>query len=328
VGPVDSGEDGSSDASGEGPPDARADASDAGSKDGSGMDGGAPASCVGLALTCGPRGDANCCATNAVPGGTYNREANLYEATVSAFRLDSYEVTVGRFRKFVAEYPRNQPSSGAGKNPNDPDDTGWNAVWNAAMPATAAALSAAVKCDSKYQPWDDVSGAHESRPINCISWYEAYAFCIWDGGRLPTEAEWQYAAWGGSEQRRMPWGTGPFDDTYASYWAGDCLGDGRPGCTVTDLVAVGSKSPKGDGKWGQSDLAGNVWEWTVDARGLYPFPCSDCSNHTMIASPDERIVRGGSFFHSPGDGVSGARFNYNPLGPRSPFLGARCARAP
>ena len=96
-----------------------------------------------------------------VPGGTFYRSYDNvtytdkgYPATVSDFRLDLYEVTVGRFRKFVAGYPGNMPAAGAGKNPNNPSDPGWDAAWNAVsdagspvMPADHAALVSAIKCD-------------------------------------------------------------------------------------------------------------------------------------------------------------------------------------
>jgi formylglycine-generating enzyme required for sulfatase activity len=88
------------------------------------------------------------------------------------------------------------------------------------MKADQATLIAAVKCSATYQTWTDSAGSNESRPMNCITWYEAFAFCIWDGGRLSTEAEWNYAAAGGSEQRQYPWSVPPgsttIDCTYAS----------------------------------------------------------------------------------------------------------------
>jgi formylglycine-generating enzyme required for sulfatase activity len=55
--------------------------------------------------------------------------------------------------------------------------------------ANTAALVTAVKCSSTYQPWTDAPGANENKPMSCVTWYEAMAFCIWDGGYLPTVNE-------------------------------------------------------------------------------------------------------------------------------------------
>src|SRR5213076_223676 len=97
-------------------------------------------------------------------------------------------------------------------------------------------------------------------PITCATWFELYALCIWDGGFLPTEAEWNYAAAGGNEQRAYPWSSPSssltIDETYASYSVAlgtECYGDGIAGCAVTDLVLVGGKSG-GDGKWTHADM--------------------------------------------------------------------------
>jgi formylglycine-generating enzyme required for sulfatase activity len=281
-------------------------------------------SCNGLAATCGPNGNASCCASTVVTGGTFYRsyDAVTYTdksnpATVSDFRMDTYEITVGRFRKFVAAYPGSKPVAGAGKNPNNPSDPGWNAAWNTAMPADQASLTAALKCNATWQTWTDSAGANENRPINCITWYEAFAFCIWDGGRLPTEAEWNYAAAGGSEQRAYPWSvpstSTTIDCTYANY----------SGCGA-GTKNVGATSTKGDGKWGQSDLAGNVWEWVLDWYGSYPNPCNNCAN---ISSAPERVVRGGGFNNLASPLLASNRNSFNPTN-RFNYIGSRCVRTP
>jgi hypothetical protein len=65
--------------------------------------------------------------------------------------------------------------------------------------------------------WTDTVGPNENLPMNCVPWYKAFAFCVWDGGRLPTEAEWNYAATGGNEQRKYPWGSTAPDDALAVF---------------------------------------------------------------------------------------------------------------
>jgi formylglycine-generating enzyme required for sulfatase activity len=285
-----------------------------------------PPSCDGLTAKCGPNGGV-CCTSNPVPEGTYNRSNNaMYPATVSAFRLDTYEVTVGRFRAFVKGYPANKPIAGAGAHPAIPG-SGWADSWTMAnvLPATATgpnSLAAAVKyCNgTNSATWTDVAGNNESKPINCVNWYQAFAFCAWDGGRLPTEAEWNYVAAGGSDQRVYPWNAA-ITPAYAAY------------CNVNqcspNILAVGSKSP-GNGRWGQADLAGNVAEWTLDYDGAYPFPapsaCNDCANLAMGSG--KRVKRGGSSTNAGVDVTSLVRNSAPPGGALSdlPAHGVRCAR--
>jgi formylglycine-generating enzyme len=226
-------------------------------------------------------------------------------ATVSGFRLDKYLVTVGRFRQFVnAVLPDGSdgglgwlPAAGsgihthlnggqglvsAGATSGDGGveyETGWDAVdWNntTAVDPTDANLA----CDSTAT-WTNTAGSQENLPIDCVNWYEAYAFCIWDGGFLPSEAEWEYAAAGGSEQREYPWGsTAPGTANqyaiYDSYYTGNS----------TDIAPVGTAT-LGAGLWGQLDMAGELFEWNLDwYYAIYVDPCTDCAY--LLARADAR----------------------------------------
>ncbi|WP_437830727.1 formylglycine-generating enzyme family protein [Sorangium sp. So ce1153] len=286
-----------------------------------------PPSCDGLPANCGASKDENCCASAVIPGGTFNRGNNdAHPATVSEFRLDRFETTVGRFRAFVAAYPESKPASGAGANLQI-RESGWNTIWDGALPPDAADLRELLKCDSAFQTWTDDVGMNERLPINCLSWYDAFAFCAWDGGRLPTEAEWNYAAAGGDEQRQYPWSIPPdstsIDGKYASY---DCLGDesDRQECAFADILAIGSKSPLGDGRWGQSDLGGGLWEWVLDWHAGYSAHCDDCAN---LAPSTSRVTRGGSWSNSGSYLLSSYRNNSDPEY-RNIYTGVRCARIP
>ena len=289
-----------------------------------------PPSCAGGGdglTNCGPSANESCCTSPLVTGGTVQLDST-HAATVSDYKLDKYEITVGRFRKFVdAVVAGWTPAAGAGKhthlnggsglsNGSGGYEPGWDATWPSNLPMEKATWDSNLSCYSTYQTWTSAAGGNEQRPINCTTWFETAAFCIWDGGFLPSEAEWQYAAAGGSEGRQYPWSvpasSTTIDDTLAVYCGASCSAQN-----------VGSK-PAGNGKWGQSDLAGNVWEWTLDWHWS-PYDSADRTNHANVTTSVYRVLRGGSFF----DGAMVASFRYNFVPSARYFgLGARCARTP
>jgi formylglycine-generating enzyme required for sulfatase activity len=300
---------------------------------------------------CGPLGADNCARSLLVSGGTFYRgEGTSYPATISDFRLDKYEVTVGRFRKFVDAWVGGwRPSAGAGKhahlnggsglvNTAGGNEPGWDSGWTAYVGAPDAAAVAPtgpgattkanwdrnLACSSTYPTWTSAAGANEKRPQNCLSWYDLHAFCIWDGGFLPSEAEWEYAAAGGSEERTFPWGeAGPTANTALAIYG--CYYNGTGSCSgVTNIAPVGTVAA-GASKAGQLDLAGNVWEWNLDwYQSSFVAACNNCTNLTASSS---RVIRGGSF-GSVASYLPAANRYYGDPADRRYGIGGRCARTP
>lgn len=277
-----------------------------------------PPSCSGGVTTCGVGSSETCCASLPVTGGTFARSYDgvstgftddRYHATISTFHLDRFEVTSTRFQKFVDAYPLDIPVAGSGRNPHDASDPGWQTAWNAQLPATRNDLQTSLLCDG-------ISAQQASDPIRCVSWYLAQAFCIWDGGRLPSEAEWNFAAAGGGEQRVYPWSLPASSTTISADHA--TYGASAP-------TRAGAHTLDG-GRWGQRDLAGNVWEWALDyyASPYGSTSCNDCANHTASSG---RVVRGGSFLNNATTVIAANRAASPPT-TANRITGLRCARDP
>jgi formylglycine-generating enzyme required for sulfatase activity len=288
-----------------------------------------------------------------VPGGTYYRTyansgsgatGEADPATVSTFRLDKYEVTVARFRGFVSAWNGGTgytPPAGSGKHAHLNGGKGLNGSqgayepgWLASDSSLIAPTDANLHCESTFATWTPSVGTNENRPMNCVTWEEAYAFCIWDGGFLPSEAEWEYAAAGGSQQRAYPWGsaapgTGSKYAIYNCYYpSGAGSSSTMSGCTAgaANIASVGTAA-QGAGVWGQLDLAGNVEEWILDGLAPYVNPCTDCADTTAPAS---RVIRGGAFSYGAASLPPPSRdaIDYSAPSIRDINIGFRCARAP
>jgi formylglycine-generating enzyme required for sulfatase activity len=274
-----------------------------------------PPSCQGLAEDCG--GAESCCASPLVTGGQYSFYGR--RATMQEFRLDKYEVTVGRFRRFVeawADGYRPQPGAGKHVHMNDgqglylsqedlppPFERGWTPGWSDGMPASASAWNDALNCEAQ-RSWSATPVGEETYPINCVNWYEATAFCIWDGGFLPTFMESDYARAGGDEQRVHPWSTPP--DSTALDVTHRCL---APGC----VDPVGTH-PAGTGRYGQAELEGNILEWEMDRNpiaGAYMGPFAN------VNYAQDKLFATRSYDYTAAEAPT-----------RSSQIGFRCARVP
>jgi formylglycine-generating enzyme required for sulfatase activity len=140
--------------------------------------------------------------------------------------------------------------------------------------------------------------AKRSHPINAITWEGAARACAWYGGRLPTEAEWEYAA-RGTDARRFPWGDEPGCGTVPVHRSGKqaerAFGDDHvmntPPCSQEGTVSTGDV--RGQSPFGVRGMGGNVWEWTADWYG--PYAAGDVAAPTGLTEGSRRVQRGGGW---------------------------------
>jgi formylglycine-generating enzyme required for sulfatase activity len=183
-------------------------------------------------------------------------EHRQHEVGLSAYCFDKTEVTVAAYAECVAA----RACSAA------PLTVHWTDY-----------SADAAKRSSRWCTWQN----RPDHPINCVDWDQAASYCRWKGKRLPTEAEWEYAA-RGSDGRVYPWGNEAPSAKRLNVCASECLEayerdnipfhgramyDGNDGWENT--APVGSY-PEGTSPFGALDMAGNVWEWTADWYGIYP----------------------------------------------------------
>jgi formylglycine-generating enzyme required for sulfatase activity len=248
--------------------------------------------------------------------------------TVSAFALDAYEVSVARFRVFWSARQADGGASIRARPIAYPNGT--SVAWGRAGigPLTGIEL-----CNWSESP--DAGASREAHPINCVDWWTAQEFCVWDGGRLPTETEWEYAARGRSAAglspgRLYPWGdAAPAPTCDRARWnRAMCSGEGSAPTRPVGSFPTGASA-------GLFDLAGNVREWTADTLEEYNTAplCSrrrdarDPLCHDATDPSAYRVFRGGSWDNNNDTELRATSRVSIGAGERLNSLGFRCARS-
>lgn len=160
----------------------------------------------------------------------------------------------------------------------------------------------------------------DDQPAVCVDWHQAQAFSAWVGGRLPTEAEWEYAARSAGKDQEYPWGDEKADCSRA------VMADHGAGCGRFSTWPVCSK-PQGSTKQGLCDMAGNVWEWTKDwFNTSYEGAPADGSAWENPTGTAARVGRGGSWRHDSEWGVRAANRGFGGENHPADYFGFRPAR--
>jgi formylglycine-generating enzyme required for sulfatase activity len=155
-----------------------------------------------------------------------------------------------------------------------------------------------------------------NRPVVNITWHDAQAVCRFLGGRLPTEAEWEYAARGGIADQIYPWGK-----DFASRFA-NATGRRTTGDLWRVTAPCGSFPPNG---FSVFDMIGNVWEWTADWYAPR-YPTESMRDPVSPAGGSARVIRGGSWDSTERRVRTSVRHFLPPDGRYNLYVGVRCAR--
>ncbi|MCD8740690.1 formylglycine-generating enzyme family protein [Mucilaginibacter roseus] len=303
-----------------------------------------------------------------IKGGTFSMggdnaqaaddEFPKHKVTVNGFWMDATEVTNAQFARFV------KATGYVTTAERKPD---WNELEKQLPPGTpmpdesmlvAASLvfvppGHPVKLDNYTQWWAWVPGADwqhpqgpesninrkDNYPVVHVSYYDALAYCKWAGKRLPTEAEWEWAARGGRQNNIYPWGNESVDrgNPKANSWQGEFPWKNTVADNFERLAPVGSFAPN---PYKLFDMAGNVWEWCADLyNNTYyqtinkPAGVSNPKGPAKSYDPDEpyavkRVIRGGSFLCNDSycSGYRVARRMKNSEDSSTEHVGFRCVR--
>ncbi|MBA3380919.1 MAG: formylglycine-generating enzyme family protein [Actinobacteria bacterium] len=254
-----------------------------------------------------PRGDPVAFAWRRLPGGQFRMgtsrpgfeadgEGPVRTVTLSPFAIAAHTVTNAHFGDFVRETDY----------VTDAERLHWSFVFQAAV---APALKRRIVNVPRETPWwypvphaywaqpegpgsTVVEGLHH--PVVHVSWNDAKAYCGWSATRLPTEAEWEFAARGGLDQATYPWGDEltPDGAHRCNIWQGDFPGRNTGEDGYAALAPVDAYLPNG---YGLCNMVGNVWEW-CENYFVTGYPRETSAIDPVYDTPTSaRSLRGGSF---------------------------------
>lgn len=206
---------------------------------------------------------------------------------VSNLFVDTHEVTVGRFRTWWNSSPRSWPTSST----NFISAGGKNVKWKGTWPSAPTIPGAGANCT-----WIGATDAtNDAKPLNCVDWFTALGFCLSEGKRLPTEAEWELIASGG-ENRLMPWSSPSSESSAIDEAELDC-DHVIHGSACTPLDPVLHDTSWGRTKCGVYDMAGSLAEWILDAplANWSSIASGATDPFTDPGTGSARLVRGGSW---------------------------------
>jgi len=231
--------------------------------------------------------------TEAREGFKADGEGPVREVTVDPFLIDITPVTNTQFAQFVE----------ATSYKTEAEQFGWSYVFEGHIPPeliTGRAISTPWWCKVNGADWRHPEGPQSHindrghHPVVHVSWNDAQAYCQWAGKRLPTEAEWEYAARGGLVQKLYPWGDEltPDEKHLCNIWQGefpkhDTGEDGYAGAAPVDAYP-----PNG---YGLYSITGNTWEWCSDWFHTRYHATASLVNPVGPPEGKTKVMKGGSY---------------------------------